>query len=99
MHVREDWINENSKRHIARRRHLHVVAKDGRSGTLDLRPYLESPAFPPLKDRAEFSQVRNGGYYIEWPCGADLSADNIEARWQECHTANTRQAVAQEGRG
>ncbi|MFH0728984.1 MAG: hypothetical protein V2B19_21930 [Pseudomonadota bacterium] len=24
----------------------------------------------------------NGGYFIEWDCGADLSADTIEARWQ-----------------
>jgi hypothetical protein len=28
-------------------------------------------------------RIRNGGYYIEWECGADLSADTIEAgsRW------------------
>jgi hypothetical protein len=25
--------------------------------------------------------VRNGRYFVEWPCGADLSADTIEARW------------------
>ncbi len=62
---------------------LHVVAEDGRCGVFDVRPYLESPAFLQLKDRTEFSKVRNGGYYVEWPCGADLSADTIEARWQE----------------
>lgn len=22
------------------------------------------------------------GYFVEWDCGADLSADTIEARWQ-----------------
>lgn len=76
---------------------LHVIAEDGRSGTFDVRPYLESPAFLPLKDRAEFSQVRNGGYYIEWRCGADLSADTIESRWQEFATSDTRQATASEG--
>jgi hypothetical protein len=27
-------------------------------------------------------KVSNGGYFIEWDCGADLSADTIEARWQ-----------------
>lgn len=63
---------------------LHVVAEDGRSGTFDVRPYLESPAFLPLKDWTEFSQVRNGHYYVEWRCGADLSADTIEVRWHEC---------------
>jgi hypothetical protein len=78
---------------------LHVVAEDGRSGTFDVRPYLESPAFLPLKECAEFSQVRNGGYYIEWRCGADLSADTIEARWQESRTSDARQASAAEGRG
>jgi len=44
---------------------LHVIAEDGRTGTFDVRPHLESPAFLPLKDRVEFSQVRNAGYYID----------------------------------
>ena len=60
---------------------LHVVAEDGRSGTFDICPYLGSPAFSPLRDWVEFSKVRNGGYFVEWSCGADLSADTIEARW------------------
>lgn len=77
---------------------VHVIAEDGRTGTFDVRPNLESPAFLPLKDRAEFSQVRNGGYYIEWRCGADLSADTIEARWQVCSTSDARQVPALEGR-
>jgi hypothetical protein len=71
---------------------LYVVAEDGRFGLFDVRPYLESPAFLPLKDWAEFSQVRNGGYYIDWRCGADLSADTIEARWQEGATSDAQQA-------
>ncbi len=77
---------------------LHVIAEDGRTGTFDVRPYLESPAFMPLKDWTEFSQVRNGGYYIEWQCGADLSADTIEARWQENPTSDARLAPAPESR-
>jgi len=60
---------------------LYVVADDGRAGIFDVRPYLKSSAFLPLKDWAEFSQVRNGGYFVEWECGADLSADTIEAHW------------------
>ena len=60
---------------------LRVVAEDGRSGAFDVCPYLDLEAFLPLKDWAEFSQVRNGGYFVEWRCGADLSADTIEARW------------------
>ncbi len=23
-------------------------------------------------------KVRNGGYFVEWECGADISADSIE---------------------
>ena len=71
---------------------LHIVAEDGRFGAFDVRPYLESPAFLPLKDWAEFSQVRNGGYCIEWRCGADLSADTIEAHWQESATSDAPKA-------
>lgn len=72
---------------------LHIIADDGRTGTFDVRPYLESPAFLSLKDRAEFSQVRCGGYYIEWRCGADLSADTIEARWEERATPDAEQRI------
>ena len=71
---------------------LHVVAEDGRSGTFDVRPYLKSPAFLPLRDWTEFSRIHNGGYFIEWRCGADLSADTIEARWESYTPHNAQQA-------
>ncbi len=61
---------------------LAIVSDDGRHGTFDVRPYFDSPAFRPLTEWSEFSRVRNGGYFIEWSCGADLSADTIEAKWQ-----------------
>jgi hypothetical protein len=35
-----------------------------------------------LRDDAAFQRVRNGGYFIEWECGADLSVDTIEAHWR-----------------
>ena len=38
-------------------------------------------SFEELRNLDEFMMVRNGGYFIEWECGADLSADTIEARW------------------
>lgn len=60
---------------------LSVVADDGRMGRFDVGPYLQYEAFNPLRDQAEFSKVVNGGYFVEWDCGADLSADTIEARW------------------
>ena len=60
---------------------LSVVADDGRIGEFDVKPYLELEAFECLRDLSEFQKVANGGYFVEWDCGADLSADTIETRW------------------
>lgn len=61
---------------------LYIKAEDGTAGFFDIKPYLESEAFTPLKDKMEFERVRNGRYFIEWDCGADLSVDTIQARWK-----------------
>ena len=61
---------------------LSIVADDGRVGSFDVRPYLGYEAFEDLRDQSEFMKVVNGRYFVEWDCGADLSADAIEARWQ-----------------
>ncbi len=61
---------------------LYVVTEDGRTGVFDVAPFLESEAFAPLKNRSEFERITNGKYFIEWDCGADLSADTIAARWK-----------------
>jgi hypothetical protein len=61
---------------------LSIVADDGRIGRFDMSPYLQYEAFEALRDQNEFMKVVNGGYFVEWDCGADLSADTIEARWQ-----------------
>ncbi len=61
---------------------LSIVADDGRVGRFDVSPYLQYEAFEALRDETEFKKVINGGYFVEWDCGADLSADTIEARWQ-----------------
>lgn len=60
---------------------LTITAEDGRKGFFDVRPYLEYEAFEDLRDPSEFAKVSNGGYFIEWASGADLSADTIEAGW------------------
>ena len=57
-----------------------VIANDGRVGQFDLRPYLKYEAFEELNDIGEFMKIKNGGYFVEWECGADLSADTIEAK-------------------
>lgn len=61
---------------------LFVIATDGRAGVFDVKPYLGDEAFEALRDPAAFARLTNGGYFVEWECGADLSADTIEARWQ-----------------
>ncbi len=58
---------------------LSVIFDDGRSGIFDVKPYLDLEAFVELNNIKEFNKIRNGGYFIEWNCGADLSADTIEA--------------------
>lgn len=58
---------------------LLVVAEDGRQGEFDVSPYIQSEAFAPLADPGEFQKVANGKYFVAWNCGADLSADTIEA--------------------
>ena len=60
---------------------LYVKAEDGQTGFFDVKPYLDSEAFSPLKMEAEFQRIHNGKYFIEWDCGADLSADTIYAQW------------------
>jgi len=61
---------------------LSIVSDDGRVGSFDVSPYLAYEAFEELRDPVEFSKISNGGYFVEWDCGADLSADTIEAQWQ-----------------
>ena len=60
---------------------LCIFAKDGRVGLFDVSPYLKSEAFIELKDKDNFLKIHNGKYFIEWDCGADLSADTIESEW------------------
>jgi len=67
---------------------LYIKAEDGKTGLFDVKPYLESEAFAPLRDRREFERVHNGKYFIEWDCGADLSADTIQVRWQLASNEN-----------
>ena len=61
---------------------LEIRAEDGRSGFFDVSPYLVSEVFSGLKEEQAFERVTNGGYFIEWECGTDLSADTIETRWK-----------------
>ena len=69
LHPQPNWV-------------LSIVADDGRVGYFDVTSYLNYEAFEKLRNPDEFLKVVNGGYFIEWECGADLSVDTIEARWE-----------------
>jgi len=69
---------------------LYIKADDGTAGLFDVKPYLESEAFTPLKDKSEFERIHNGKYFIEWNCGAGLSADTIQARWETVPIKNVQ---------
>lgn len=77
---------------------LYVKTDEGKAGLFDVKPYLESEAFAPLKDQGEFSRVHNGGYYVEWDCGADLSLDTIQARWIPDTQISAQQGVPTDAR-
>lgn len=61
---------------------LHIFTEDNRQGVFDVSPYLDSEAFAPLREGTHFQRVKSGKYFVEWECGADLSADTIEAKWK-----------------
>ena len=67
---------------------LTIVSDDGRIGEFDMTPYLQYEAFKDLQTVSEFMKVSNGGYFVEWDCGADLSADTIEAHWKVTGTVS-----------
>ena len=74
---------------------LYIKCEDGQIGVFDVKTYLDSEAFSPLKDKGEFDRIQNGKYFIEWECGADLSADTIQARWQPVLQQNDPGLVGQ----
>ena len=80
LHPQPDWV-------------LSIVSEDGRVGRFDVTPYLEYEAFEELRDHDEFIKVINGGYFVEWACGADLSADTIEAQWKIVGKAEQQNTV------
>jgi hypothetical protein len=61
---------------------LMITSDDGRIGVFDVAPFLHYEAFQELNVVSEFMKVSNGSYFVEWNCGADLSADTIESHWK-----------------
>lgn len=72
---------------------LYIKADNGQAGLFDVKPFLDSEAFAPLKDRKEFERIHNGKYYVEWDCGADLSADTLLSRWRPLTNESTKRSA------
>ena len=58
---------------------LLITFDNGTVGELAVSQWLKYEAFADLSDNKKFEQVHNGGYFIEWSCGADLSIDTVIA--------------------
>jgi hypothetical protein len=56
---------------------LEATFSDGARRVFDVRPLLGCAALADLRDLGQFRQVRAHGYFVEWPSGADLSADTL----------------------
>ncbi len=61
---------------------LIITLTTGDVGVFDVKPYLSLEAFAELNNPESFLKIFNGGYFIEWQCGADLSADTIVSKLQ-----------------
>lgn len=72
---------------------LALTFSDGTEGVFDVNPYLVDEALEELKNVNEFMKVHNGGYYIAWDCGADLSADTLRARARIVNSTLSRVVV------
>jgi len=60
---------------------LTIIAEDGRVGNFDVGPTFKTKRLKRFKTKVNLQKSSMVVYFIEWDCGADLSADTIEARW------------------
>ncbi len=56
---------------------LHLSFEGGEQRVFDVKPLLDCEAFVGLQELGVFLAVQNRGYFVEWPNGADLSADTL----------------------
>jgi len=77
---------------------LYVKTENGKEGLFDVKPFLDSEVFAPLIEASEFQRIHNGKYFIEWDCGADLSADTILARWTTSFDDSAQQGAPADAR-
>ena len=67
---------------------LFVELANGRSGILDVKPYLEKGVFKQLKDKNYFKQVKPFLCGIAWPDEQELNADTIAYEMKQLKSHN-----------
>lgn len=61
---------------------LSITMSDGRSGILDMQPFMRTDFFRELAAPAYFAKVQIFFDGIAWPNGQDLGPDSISAELQ-----------------
>lgn len=64
-------------------RSLDIVFDDGKSGTFDMAPYIEFPAFEPLKDLGVFMQARVEAGTVVWNDEIDIAPERLYSDLRE----------------
>jgi hypothetical protein len=59
--------------------YLQVEMQDGRCGEFDVKPYMNSDFFAPLKNESYFQTVCLFFAGVGWPGGQDLGPDTVAA--------------------
>nr|WP_275100629.1 DUF2442 domain-containing protein [Olsenella uli] len=69
FNVRNAWAVDDTT--------LYLEFHDGRRGTYDMSPLIGTGVFEKLSDPEEFRAARSDGFTVVWPCGVDISPEEL----------------------
>ncbi len=56
---------------------INVEFSNGKTGKVDLKPFLGNGIFEPLQDTVYFKKFFVDGWTISWPNGADIAPETL----------------------
>ena len=56
---------------------INIVFSNGKTGKVDLKPFLGEGIFKPLQDVTFFKKFFVDGWTISWPNGADIAPETL----------------------
>jgi len=56
---------------------IFYTLSNGEERSSDLKHFLQFDVFKELSEPEEFLKIHNGGYFVEWDSGCDLSLDTL----------------------